>query len=72
MENLCTNKKHSYKHNEQINKQNIDNSECLKFIQKWLDYNFLKKYGFGWLYRDFFDISEYFWQMTVCVYNFIL
>jgi hypothetical protein len=25
---LCTNKNHSYKHNEQINKQNIDNSEC--------------------------------------------
>ena len=28
MEKLCTNKNHSYKHNEQINKQNIDNSEC--------------------------------------------
>jgi hypothetical protein len=25
MEKLCTNKNHSYKHNEQINKQNIDN-----------------------------------------------
>jgi hypothetical protein len=25
---LCTNKNHSYKHNEQINNQNIDNSEC--------------------------------------------
>ena len=25
----------------------------------------MKKYGFGWLYRDFFYISEYFWQMTV-------
>jgi hypothetical protein len=25
---LCTNKNHSYKHNEQINCQNIDNSEC--------------------------------------------
>jgi hypothetical protein len=25
MEKLCTNKNHSYKHNEQIN---IDNSEC--------------------------------------------
>jgi hypothetical protein len=24
---LCTNKNHSYKHNEQISKQNIDNSE---------------------------------------------
>ena len=26
--NQCTNKNHSYKHNEQINKQNIDNSQC--------------------------------------------
>ena len=25
----------------------------LKSIQKWLHNNFLKKYGFGWLYRDF-------------------
>jgi len=24
MEKLCTNKNHSYKHNEQINKQNIN------------------------------------------------
>ena len=29
MERLCTNKNHSYKHNEQIHKQNIDSSECL-------------------------------------------
>jgi hypothetical protein len=28
MRKLCTNKNRSYKHNEQINKQNIDNSEC--------------------------------------------
>ena len=35
MEKLCTNKNHSYKHNEKINKQNIDNSECLgvKFVK---------------------------------------
>ena len=35
MEKLCTNKNHSYKHNEQINKQNIDNSECfgVKFVK---------------------------------------
>jgi hypothetical protein len=26
---LCTNKNHSYKHNEQLNNQNIDNSECV-------------------------------------------
>jgi hypothetical protein len=29
------NKNHSYKHNEQINSQNIDNSECfgVKFVK---------------------------------------
>jgi hypothetical protein len=34
MEKLCTNKNRSYKHNEQINKQNIDNAECfgIKFV----------------------------------------
>ena len=26
----------------------------LKSIQKWLHNNFMNKYGFGWLYRDFF------------------
>ena len=32
---LCTNKNHSYKHNEQITNQNIDNSECfgVKFVK---------------------------------------
>jgi hypothetical protein len=32
---LCTNKNHSYRHNEQINSQNIDNSECfgVKFVK---------------------------------------
>jgi hypothetical protein len=32
---LCTNKNHTYKHNEQINNQNIDNSECfgVKFVK---------------------------------------
>ena len=31
---LCTNKNNSYKHNEQINNQNIDNFECfgVKFV----------------------------------------
>ena len=35
MEKLCTNKNNSYKHNEKINKQNIDNSECfgVKFVK---------------------------------------
>ena len=68
MEKLCTNKNHSYKHNEQINKQNIDNSECfgVKFVKIYPEMTsqyFFEKYGFGWLYRDFFYISEYFWQM---------
>jgi hypothetical protein len=32
---LGTNKNHSYKHNEQINNQHIDNSECfdVKFVK---------------------------------------
>jgi hypothetical protein len=32
---LCTNENHSYKHNEQINNQNINNSECfgVKFVK---------------------------------------
>jgi hypothetical protein len=36
---LCTNKNHSYKHNEQINKQNIDISKrCgAKFVQIYLE-----------------------------------
>ena len=35
MEKFCTNKNRSYEHNEQINKQNIDNSECcgVKFVK---------------------------------------
>ena len=35
---LCTNKNHSYKHNnEQINNQNINNSECfgVKFVKMY-------------------------------------
>jgi hypothetical protein len=33
--NYCTNKNHSYKYNEQINNQNIDNSKCfgVKFVK---------------------------------------
>jgi hypothetical protein len=37
---ISTNKNHSYKHNEQINNRNIE--------------NYLKQYGFGWLYKGFF------------------
>ena len=32
----------------------------LKFIQKWLHNNVLKKYGFGWLYRDFLTFPNTF------------
>ena len=56
---LWTNKNHSYKHNEQINNQNIDNSECfvVKFVKiypKMTSQFFWERYGFGWLYRDLF------------------
>jgi hypothetical protein len=39
MEKLCTNKNHSYKHNGQINKPNIDNSECfgVKYVKIYLE-----------------------------------
>jgi hypothetical protein len=30
---LCTNKNHSYKHNEQINSQNIDNSDAYNQVR---------------------------------------
>ena len=44
MEKLCTNKNHSYKHNEQINKQNIDNSKCfgVQFVKIYPSEFFLK------------------------------
>jgi hypothetical protein len=50
---LCTNKNHSYKHNEQISKQNIDNSErcgakCIKIYLEMTSQYFIEKIGF-WL-----------------------
>ena len=62
---LCTNKNHLYKHNEQINSQHIDNSECfgvnfVKIYPKWLHNKKKLKYGFGWLYRDFFTCGNTF------------
>jgi hypothetical protein len=41
----------------------------LKSIQKWLHNNFLKKYGFGWLYRDFFYMWQYLWPHTIVLVN---
>jgi urate oxidase len=46
----------------------------LKFIQKWLHNNVLKKYGFGWLYRDFFTFPNTFdrwlYMYTILVYEY--
>ena len=71
---LCTNKNHSYKHNEQINKQNIHNSECfgvnlLKSFMKWLHNNFLKEnMALVHYIGIFFYMRQYFWPHTVCVF----
>ena len=42
----------------------------LKSIQKWLHNNFLKKYGFGWLYRIFF-LHVAILLATYCIYIYI-
>jgi hypothetical protein len=49
---LCTNKNHSYKHNEQTNKQDIDNSECfgvksVKIYPEMISQYFFEKIWFG-------------------------
>jgi hypothetical protein len=71
MEKLCTNKNHSYKHNEQINNQNIDNAKCfgVKFAKN------LYRNDFTIIFRKnmvlveyigiFFYIYQYFWPHTV-------
>jgi hypothetical protein len=52
MEKLCTSENHSYKHHEQINKQNIDNSECFGVndftMKKFKIWFWLIIYGFFW------------------------
>ena len=66
MEKLCTNKNHSYKHNEQINKQNIDNSECfgVKYVKIYPEMTSTIKKIKNMVLVDyigiFFYISEYF------------
>ena len=67
MEKFCTNKNHSYKHNEQINKQNIDNSECfgVKYVKIYPEMNsqyifekiwfWLIKQGFFLIFPNTFD-----------------
>ena len=59
MENLCTNKNHSYKHIEQINKQNIDNSECfsvkyVKIYPEMTSQYFFEKIWFQLIIQGFF------------------
>jgi hypothetical protein len=57
---------------------NIDNSECfgVKYVKIYPEmtsqYFFFLNMVLVDFIGNFFDISEYFWQMTVCVYNFIL
>jgi hypothetical protein len=69
MEKLCTNKNHSYKHNEQINKQNIDNSEYfgVKIYPEMTSQYFFEKVWFWLIISGFFYISQYFWPHTVYV-----
>ena len=57
MEKLCTNKNRSYKNNEQINKQNINNSECfgVKFVKIYPEMTFLIKYVFFFTFPNTFD-----------------
>ena len=70
MEKLCTNKNHSYKHNEQINNQNIDNSECIgmKFVKIYPEMTsqyFFEKIWFWLITQGFFYMCQYFWSHTV-------
>ena len=71
---LCTNKNHSYKHNEQINRQNIDNSECfgVKFVKIYPEMTSQLILGKNMVLVDyigiFFYTWQYFWPHTVCVH----
>jgi hypothetical protein len=68
---LCTNKNHSYKHNEQINSQNIDNSECfgVKIVKIYPEvtsqYFFEKNMVLVDYIGIFFYMWQYFWPHTV-------
>ena len=57
MEKLCTNKNRSYKNNEQINKQNKNNSECfgVKFVKIYLEMTFFDKICFFFTFPNTFD-----------------
>jgi hypothetical protein len=67
---LYTNKNHSYKHNEQINSQNIDNSECLgvKFVKiypEMISRLFFEKIWFWLIILGLFYMWQYLWPHTV-------
>ena len=71
---LCTNKNHSYKHNEQINSQNIDNSECfgVKFVKIYPEMTsqyFFEKIVLVDYIGIFFYMWQYFWPHTVRFYG---
>ena len=59
MEKLCTNKNHSYKHNEQLIKQNIENSQCfgvkyVKIYPEMTSQYFFEKIWFWLIIYGFF------------------
>jgi hypothetical protein len=66
MEKLCTNKNRSYKHNEQINKQNIDNSECfgVKFVKIYPEITFFFFFFFLKFFFFFFFFIKYVFFFT--------
>ena len=58
MEKLCTNKNHSFTHNEQINNQNIDNFECfcVKFVKNLSRNDFTIIFGKNMVLVDYIGI----------------
>ena len=69
---LYTNKNHSYKHNEQINSQNIDSSKWfgVKFFKIYPEmtsqYFFEKKMVLVDYIGIFYYMWQYFWPHAVC------
>ena len=60
-------KNHSYKHNEQTNNQNINNSECFgvnnfKIYPEMTSQYFFEKIWFWLIIKGFFYMLQYFWQ----------
>ena len=59
---LCTNKNHSYKHNEQINNQDINNSECFDIKNFKIDPKKIKN----------MVLIDYIWIFFTCCNTFVL